>query len=154
MKALFYPGADCIIRSERIFQFPVDYVYKAWTDPEHLKNWWGPNGFTNTFHKHELKPDGEWRFTMHGPDGGNFENECRFIVIEENHFLAWYRLSKPIFQVQVTFEAVSPAATNIIFKMVFDDAVLCRKIALFAVEKNEENFDRLEVELTKIIMNT
>lgn len=37
------------IVSMRIFNSPRELVFRAWAEPEHLKTWWGPNGFTNTF---------------------------------------------------------------------------------------------------------
>jgi uncharacterized protein YndB with AHSA1/START domain len=40
------PGSEIV--SSRIFNAPIDLVYTAWIDPNHLKNWWGPAGFTNT----------------------------------------------------------------------------------------------------------
>jgi hypothetical protein len=61
--------------------------------------------------------------------------------------IAWQRLSKPIFQVVATFEEVSLNKTKIVFKMLFTSAEECNKIKRFAVDKNEENFDRLEAEL-------
>src|SRR5688500_8680230 len=39
------------IVTTRIFSYPRQLVWNAWTNPDHLKNWWGPNGFTNTFHQ-------------------------------------------------------------------------------------------------------
>ena len=57
------------IVSIRVFDFPRELVFNAWTDPEHLVHWWGPKGFTNTFHEFDLRPGGIWRFVMHGPDG-------------------------------------------------------------------------------------
>ena len=35
----------------RIFDAPRELVFEAWTDPKHLIQWWGPNGFTNTIHE-------------------------------------------------------------------------------------------------------
>jgi uncharacterized protein YndB with AHSA1/START domain len=66
----------------RIFDAPRDLVWRAFTDPDHLKQWWGPNGFTNTFYVFDLKVGGHWRFTMHGPDGKNYENEAVFVAID------------------------------------------------------------------------
>ena len=40
---------DCEIVTTRIVNAPRAIAYKAWSDPNHLKNWWGPAGFTNTF---------------------------------------------------------------------------------------------------------
>ena len=92
------------IVTTRIFHYPRSFVYKAWTTPEHLKNWWGPNGFTNTFHSFDFKVGGRWGFTMHGPEKGNYPNECTFVAIREPELLVWDRQSKPLFQVEVRFE--------------------------------------------------
>jgi uncharacterized protein YndB with AHSA1/START domain len=35
---------------------PRELLWKIWTDPEHIKEWWGPNGFTNTIHQFNLAP--------------------------------------------------------------------------------------------------
>lgn len=141
---------NCIITNTRIIQVPRELVFKAWTDPIHLQNWWGPKGFTNTFQEFDLRPGGRWRFTMHGPDKGHYKNECEFTVIEPPSLVAWKRHSKPLFQVAVRFEEVAPAQTKLIFQMIFDTAEECNKLRPYVVEKNEENFDKLEVELKKI----
>ena len=141
---------DCEIVSSRIVNAPRNVVYAAWTDPNHLKNWWGPAGFTNTFNEFDLRPGGKWSFTMHGPDKGNYPNECEFIKIDPPVLIAWKRFSKPIFQVVATFEEVSAGNTKIIFKMLFNSADECNKVKAFAGDKNEENFDRLENELAKM----
>ncbi|MEQ1799488.1 MAG: SRPBCC family protein [Lacibacter sp.] len=141
---------DCEIRSTRIVNFSRELVYAAWTDPNHLKNWWGPAGFTNTFNEFDLRPGGKWSFVMHGPDKGNYHNECEFIEIDKPALIAWKRHSKPIFQVVAAFEEVVADKTKIIFRMLFTSADECSKVKKFAVDKNEENFDRLEVELTKM----
>jgi uncharacterized protein YndB with AHSA1/START domain len=141
---------DCEIVSSRIVNATRERVYRAWTDPNHLKNWWGPAGFTNTFNEFDLRVGGKWRFIMHGPDKGNYANECEFIKIDEPNLIAWKRISKPLFQVVATFEEVSIGKTKIVFKMLFTSANECNKLKIFVVDKNEENFDRLEVELTKM----
>ena len=89
---------------------------------------------------------------MHAPDKGNYTNECEFIKIEEPSLIAWKRFSKPLFQVVATFEDVSTDQTKLVFKMLFNTADECRKIKVFAVDKNEENFDRLENELSKMTL--
>jgi uncharacterized protein YndB with AHSA1/START domain len=53
----------------REFDALRDLVFAAWTDPERLALWRGPNGFTTTTMSFELRPGGIWRFVMHGPDG-------------------------------------------------------------------------------------
>ena len=141
---------DCEIVSSRIFETERENLYRAWSDPNHLKNWWGPKGFTNTFNEFDFRVGGKWSFIMHAPDKGNFSNECEFIKIEKPSLIAWKRYSKPLFQVVATFEKIWDARTKLVFKMLFDTAEECRKIKAFAVDKNEENFDRLELELIKM----
>ncbi len=77
-------------------------------------------------------------------------NECEFIKIDKRALIAWKRFSKPIFQVVATFEEVSIDKTKIVFKQIFNSANECNKVKAFAVDKNEENFDRLENELIKM----
>jgi uncharacterized protein YndB with AHSA1/START domain len=141
---------DCEIVSSRIIDFPIGLVFAAWSDPDHLKNWWGPKGFTNTFEEFDFRVGGRWKFTMHGPDKGNYQNECEFIKIEEPTLIAWKRYSKPLFKIVATFEELSANATKIIFRMVFDTPKESDKLRPFVVDKNEENFDRLEAELAKM----
>ncbi len=144
-------GPDCEIVSSRIVNASRDLVYTAWTDPNHLKNWWGPAGFTNTFNEFDLRPGGKWSFIMHGPERGNYTNECEFIKIEKPSLIAWQRISKPIFKVVAAFEEISADTTRVVFRMIFASAMECGKVKPFAVGKNEENFDRLENELAKMI---
>lgn len=143
---------DCEIVSSRVFNVPQEQLFKAWAEPNHLKNWWGPKGFTNTFHEFDFKVGGKWSFTMHGPDKGNYANECEFIKIEKPFVIVWKRYSQPIFQVVATFEGIESHKTKLIFKMLFNTAEECGKIKKFAVDKNEENFDKLETELSKMTL--
>ena len=141
---------DCEIRSSRVFKAPIEDMFTAWSDPLHLANWWGPAGFTNTFEIFDFRPGGKWKFVMHGPEKGNYQNECVFIKIEQPTLIAWNRISKPIFQVVATFEKLGVNKTRLVFRMLFHSAEECNKLKKFVVDKNEENFDKLEVELLNI----
>ena len=141
---------ECEIVSSRIFGFPRELVFRAWSEPDHLKNWWGPAGFTNTFIEFDFRVGGKWSFIMHGPDKGNYANECEFIKIEKPTLIAWKRHSKPLFQVVATFDDLIQDKTKVVFKMLFETADECNKIKKFVVDKNEENFDKLETELTRM----
>ena len=44
----------------RLLDAPVDPVWEAWTNPEHIASWWGPNGFSTTITRMDLRPGGEW----------------------------------------------------------------------------------------------
>jgi uncharacterized protein YndB with AHSA1/START domain len=126
-------------------------VFRAWSEPEHLKIWWGPNGFTNTFNEFDFRVGGKWSFIMHGPEKGNYPNECEFTEIKEPELIAWKRYSKPLFKVRVTFEKVDTDKTKVVFRQIFDSEKECNKVKPFVIEKNEENFDRLGMELKRML---
>ena len=132
------------IFSRRELDFPISKAYEAMTNPAHLAKWWGPHGFTNTFHEFDLRPGGKWRYTMHGPEKGNYENEAEFRAIAPLERVEWQRISQPHFYMIVEFENLGSNRTGIIFMMRFTDEKLYNTIVNFAPSKNEENFDRLE----------
>ncbi len=144
------PTPDSEIVCSRILGFPQELVFRAWSEPNHLKNWWGPAGFTNTFHEFDFQVGGKWNFTMHAPTQGNFENRCEFIQIQKPALIAWKRHSKPLFQVLATFEALEPERTKVTFKQLFETPEECAKLKKHVLDKNEENIDRLEAELERM----
>lgn len=78
-----------VIVGLRIFDAPRSLVFSAFTDPERLSQWWGPNGFTTTTHSFDFRPGGVWRFVMHGPDGRDYQNRITFGEIVPNERLTW-----------------------------------------------------------------
>jgi uncharacterized protein YndB with AHSA1/START domain len=136
------------IVSVRHVAFAIGLVYTAWTDPSYLKNWWGPAGFTNTFKEFDLRPGGKWSFIMHGPQKGNYVNECVFTEVQPPNLIAWKRISQPLFNVVVTFDQLTTSSTRILYRMIFDSKENCDKVKSFAGDKNQEVFDKLEAELS------
>jgi len=62
----------------RVLDAPRALVFSVWTDPKHLAQWWGPNGFTTTTQAFDFRQGGVWRFVMHGPDGRDYQNRITF----------------------------------------------------------------------------
>jgi uncharacterized protein YndB with AHSA1/START domain len=62
------------IIGSRVLDAPRELVFKAFTDPQHLAAWWGPDGFSLTTHSFDFRVGGVWRFVMHGPDGRDYQN--------------------------------------------------------------------------------
>lgn len=48
----------------RAFDVPLDLMWKVWTEPDHIKNWWGPAGYSNTISQMDLRVGGTWKFMM------------------------------------------------------------------------------------------
>ncbi len=51
---------------------PIQLVWEAWTNPEHIAQWWGPPGMKTRVIKHEFKVGGEWEYAMQMPDSNDF----------------------------------------------------------------------------------
>jgi uncharacterized protein YndB with AHSA1/START domain len=62
-------GSDEPFVITRVFDAPRELVWKAWTNPEHLKNWWGPKGLTMLSCKMDLRPGGMFHYGMRTPEG-------------------------------------------------------------------------------------
>lgn len=140
--------ADREILTTRIFCAPRQRVFQAWVDPALLVRWWGPKDFRNTFHTFELKPEGIWDFTMHGPDNMDFKNTCVFRRIESPAYLEFDHLKEMHFyKAMVTFSDVS-GGTRLDWIVRFDTAKELALIRGFLARANEENMDRLAAVLS------
>ncbi len=72
------PQAERELILQREFDAPRTLVWKAWTDPQHIGQWWGPKGFTITTIEMDVRPGGSWRYIMHAPDGTNYDNRITY----------------------------------------------------------------------------
>ncbi len=143
------PVSDRGFVSTRLFDAPRALVFRAWTDPAQLAHWWGPKGFTNTFHEFDLRPGGLWRFTMHGPNGGTYPNESTFLEIVEPERIVLRHISDPKFLMTATFEE-REGGTFLTWRMEFETVAVFEKVKGYAVEGNRQNLDRLEAHLASL----
>ena len=58
----------------RVFDAPRALVWKAWTDPQYVMQWWGPKGFTAPVCKMDFRVGGKFLYCMRAPDGQEFWN--------------------------------------------------------------------------------
>ena len=65
-----FTGREFVITRE--FDAPRELVFKAWTDPKHLAQWWGPKGFTNPVCEWDARPGGKIYDVMRAPNGADF----------------------------------------------------------------------------------
>jgi uncharacterized protein YndB with AHSA1/START domain len=118
---------DREIAATRIFDAPREVVFRMWTDPNHIGQWWGPRGFTTTTFKMDVKPGGVWRFVMHSPDGRDYENKITYVEIVEPERLVYKhggdKDCEPVnFQVTATFADAGQGRTKLTMRMVFPSA--------------------------------
>ncbi|MGY3794473.1 SRPBCC domain-containing protein [uncultured Aquimarina sp.] len=60
---------------KRTFNAPIELVWEAWTNSEHIAQWWGPKGMKTKVIEHNFKVHGTWKYTMEMPDGSEFISE-------------------------------------------------------------------------------
>jgi uncharacterized protein YndB with AHSA1/START domain len=134
----------------RVFDAPRDLVWKAWTEPQHVSQWWGPRGFTTTIHEMNVRPGGVWRHTMHGPDGIDYPNESIFVEVVKperiSYTLAGGKKGDPVHQLEQTwtFEAQGDK-TKVTLRMLFPSAAALEHVvkSFGAVEGATQTLDRL-----------
>lgn len=142
--------SDREIRSTRILMAPRELVFRAWTEPEHLVKWWGPRGFSMTVDEIDIRPEGNWNFTFHGPDGTDYRNAITFVAIERPSRIVMRHHSNPAFTITATFEE-RDGQTELTFSAVFDSAAVCEGVKSYAVPGNRQTLDRLEERVELLI---
>ena len=111
----------------RVLDAPRDLVFSAWTDPKHLAQWWGPDGFTTTTHAFDFRKGGVWRFVMHGPDGRDYQNRVNFDEIVPPERIVYHHGGgddvEPVqFSTTVTFEDLGGDKTRLTWHGKFPSA--------------------------------
>ncbi len=111
----------------RVFDAPRELVWKAWTDPHHVKHWWGPNGFSTDTDDMDVRPGGHWKHTMVGPDGTLFPNLSQYVEVVKPERIVYTHgggtrdLKGASFHVTVTFEDLG-GRTRLTMRSVFPSA--------------------------------
>ena len=96
-----------VISITRVYDAPLQAVWEAWTEPEEVAQWWGPRGFTLTTHSHDLRTGGHWHYTMHGPDGTDYENTTQYLEVVPQQRMVYdhggHKDRPPLFRVTALF---------------------------------------------------
>lgn len=138
------------VLTTRVLKAPRKAIFRALTDPEVLQRWWGPKGFTNTFHTFDPKPEGLWEFTMHAPSGQEFHNTCVFRCMDAPSYLEFDHLKEMHFYKATFTLTEEEVGTHLVWMMRFDSADELDPIRPFITAANEENLDKLEIELDRL----
>lgn len=149
-------SADREIVVSRIFDAPRELVWEAWTDPRHVVHWWGPDGFTTTIEKMDVRPGGTWELVMHGPDGTDYPNRSLFTEVVKPERICFMhggsRKGDPATQFEATwtFEALGDK-TRLSIRMVFPSAAERERVIrdYGALEGAKQTLERLAGHLAR-----
>ena len=105
-------SADRELVLTRLINAPREKVYRAWTDPELLKQWFAPKPYTTPVVELDVRPGGCAYFVMRGPDGKDLPNRGVYLEVVPNERLvstdayvkAWEPSEKPFMTLILTFE--------------------------------------------------
>jgi len=139
---------DREITISRKLNAPVDLVWEVWTKPEHIANWWGPNGFTNTISKMDMTAGGEWDLVMHGPDGTDYKNKSIFREVVLHKKIVYEHVSAPKFISTISFEEQGEQ-THLTWHMLFESVEeFIQVVKTFKADEGlKQNVEKLEVYL-------
>ena len=123
------------IRIQRRYDAPVALVWAAWTEEQHVGQWWGPRGFSITTEHKELRAGGTWAYTMHGPDGKDWPNFTRYHEVVPRERLVYDHGATsadaaPMFRVIATFREVD-GMTELDMRMMLPSVEAAREARVF-----------------------
>ncbi|WP_395671947.1 SRPBCC family protein [Inquilinus sp.] len=106
------PASDRELVLTRLIDAPREKLFRAWTEPELMKQWFTPRPWTTPVIEVDLRPGGSNLIVMRGPDGTEFPNRGVYLEIVKNERLvftdaytkAWEPSEKPFFTGIITFE--------------------------------------------------
>ncbi len=96
----------------RLIDAPREFLFRAWTEPELLKQWFTPRPWTTPEVQLDVRPGGSNYILMHGPEGEEFPNHGVYLEVVPNERLvltdayveAWIPSRKPFMTLEITFE--------------------------------------------------
>ncbi|MEP7285198.1 MAG: SRPBCC family protein [Chloroflexota bacterium] len=116
------PGKQEVVMT-RIFDAPRDLVFKVYTQPEHIPQWWGPKYLTTIVEKMDVKAGGLWRFVQRDPEENEFAFHGVYHGIESpERIISTFEFEGTPGHVVLetaSFEALPDGRTNVIVSSVF-----------------------------------
>jgi uncharacterized protein YndB with AHSA1/START domain len=131
------------IITTREFNASPETLFAAFSNPQSLAQWWGPDGFSNEFHIFDFREGGEWDFTMRTEGAPEFHNQSRFLKINAPHLISFLHLG-PIHVFTMLMDYVpTQNGTRLTWVMQMENTPQNHEIKHFIEAANEQNFDRL-----------
>ena len=136
-----------ILIHTRILDAPRDLVWEVWTTPEHIKEWWGPNGFSLTIKSMTVEPGKIWDSIMHGW-GRDFDSKVEYVEVKKPSLLSYKHFGESEeynFFVSVSFTEVE-GKTLLTMKSTFKSKAIIEELnrRVNAIEGGKQTLNRLE----------
>src|SRR2546423_13774429 len=132
---------------KKVFNAPVRLVWEAWTNPEHVIQWWAPKGMKINVTEHDFKVGGKWKYLMPMPDGSSFISEGQYLEIVPYKKIVTTADFKPMtegVELHVLFEEDGDK-TNFTFSVVHATEEYCKQQEKMGFYNGwGSSFDRLE----------
>ena len=138
----------------RILDAPRELVWEVWTNPEHIKEWWGPNGFSLTTKSMNVAPGEIWDFIMHGW-GQDFVNKIEYLEVKKPSLISYKHSGESedySFLVSISFEEVE-GKTLLTMKSTFKSKEIIEELnrRVNAIEGGKQTLNRLEKYLEELV---
>jgi uncharacterized protein YndB with AHSA1/START domain len=144
-------AAEREVVSTRVLNASRQHVFRAFREPEHLAQWWGPKDFRSTIHEFDFRPGGRWQLTLHGPDGTDYKNEYVAVeIVEPERIVISHPDPAHNFHLIITLTEEGENKTRLTWRQRFSSREHFEQVRSFVAEANEQNLDRLEAELARI----
>jgi uncharacterized protein YndB with AHSA1/START domain len=132
---------------ERLIHAAPEQVWRAWTDPTVLPNWFGPAGYSCHTKEIDLRTGGIWRFDMIGPDGTVWPNRHHALTYQPHHRITFLMDDDtdngPLMEVTVTLTP-QDGGTLLIQKVVLPTAQAYAEAKAFgAIEAGQSTLAKL-----------
>ena len=118
-------AAELELTLTRVLEVPRPTVFRVWTTPEHLVRWWAPRDedgrdWSTPHCEADFRPGGDWRVCIRSPAGAEHWQHGRYreIVEPERIVLSFAWDGQPESTIEVTFEALGPERTRVVFRQV------------------------------------
>jgi uncharacterized protein YndB with AHSA1/START domain len=87
------PYGERTMTLTRVFDAPGELVWRAWTDPKHLAQWFGPKQFTSSVPQLDVRIGGALRIVMRGPDGNDYPMKGTFLEVVPSERLVFSNIA-------------------------------------------------------------
>lgn len=165
------PSADADFVISRVFDAPRELVWKAWTDPKLMAQWWGPRHFTTPVCELDVRTGGTYRIVMRGPDGSEYPLKGVYLEIDKPERLVmtadhselpieWHDLVNPVRDkskkpelegvMTITFENLN-GKTRLTIHTRFESAAIRNAMVKMGINEGwSQSLDRLDESLLRV----